>query len=175
MKDIMLDLETMGAGPSAAIIAIGAVAFDPETGALGDEFYEVVDLASSVAEGGRMDPDTILWWLRQSEEARAAINSPATHILKVLKRFSDWVQERAGEEARVWGNGASFDNVILASAYDRAAYHRPWKFWNDRCYRTVKALHPEIKMLRTGTHHNALDDARSQALHLLEMLSGSKV
>ena len=26
--DIMLDLETMGTGPAAAIVAIGAVAFD---------------------------------------------------------------------------------------------------------------------------------------------------
>jgi inhibitor of KinA sporulation pathway (predicted exonuclease) len=44
----------------------------------------------------------------------------------------------------------------------------PWKFYNDRCYRTLKAMYPHIKMpKRTGTHHNALDDAISQVNHLI--------
>ncbi len=33
--DIMLDLETMGTGPNAAIVAIGAVAFDLQAGTIG--------------------------------------------------------------------------------------------------------------------------------------------
>jgi inhibitor of KinA sporulation pathway (predicted exonuclease) len=33
----------------------------------------------------------------------------------------------------------------------------------------VKNLHPEITMNRTGTHHNALDDARNQAQHLIDI------
>ncbi|MFA5379904.1 MAG: 3'-5' exoribonuclease, partial [Dehalococcoidia bacterium] len=45
--EVSLDLETMGNGPDAAIIAIGAVEFSLETGLLGQEFYEVVDLESS--------------------------------------------------------------------------------------------------------------------------------
>jgi len=48
MLDVMLDLETMGNGSSAAIIAIGAVEFDMVEGTLGNEFYSVVDLDSSV-------------------------------------------------------------------------------------------------------------------------------
>lgn len=35
MKHVMLDLETMGNGPRAAIVSIGAVFFDPLTGELG--------------------------------------------------------------------------------------------------------------------------------------------
>lgn len=31
MNDVMHDLETMGVGPGAAIVAIGAVEFDPGT------------------------------------------------------------------------------------------------------------------------------------------------
>ena len=38
MNNVMLDLETMGKGPSAAIVTIGAVFFDPMTGELGAEF-----------------------------------------------------------------------------------------------------------------------------------------
>ena len=41
--DIMLDLETMGTGPNAAIVAIGAVAFDLQAGTIGDHWYRWVD------------------------------------------------------------------------------------------------------------------------------------
>jgi len=47
---------------------------------------------------------------------------------------------------------------------------RPWYFWNDRCYRTMKSLYPQIPMERDGVHHNALDDAISQARHLMAIL-----
>ena len=46
MKHIMLDLETMSTASNAAIVAIGAVEFEPETGKLGREFYCNVSLAS---------------------------------------------------------------------------------------------------------------------------------
>lgn len=73
VTDVMLDLETMGQGPDAAIVAIGAVSFDLEAGKLGSEFYTVVDLTSSVEAGGKMDPSTVLWWLQQSEQARSEL------------------------------------------------------------------------------------------------------
>ena len=68
-------------------------------------------------------------------------------------------------------NGAAFDNVILASAYRRNGTRQPWQFLNDRCYRTMKAQYPAVKMQRNGTHHNAVDDAESQARHLIAMMT----
>ena len=35
----------------------------------------------------------------------------------------------------------------------------------------MKSQAPHVKMPRTGTHHNAIDDAKSQALHLMEISS----
>ena len=37
-------------------------------------------------------------------------------------------------------------------------------------YRTLKNLLPYIEMERVGEHHNALDDAKSQALHAIKLL-----
>jgi exodeoxyribonuclease VIII len=170
MQNIMIDLETMGTGPAAAIVAIGAVEFDLVSGELGREFYEAVSLPSSMESGGRVDADTVLWWLRQSDEARALFRAPAHRLYEVLEQLAFFMAEFAGPEVKVWGNGAAFDNVVLAGAFDRAGLDRPWKYSNDRCYRTVKALHPEVPMERTGTHHNALDDAISQAKHLIVMI-----
>lgn len=174
MDDVMLDLETMGTGPQAAIIAIGAVEFDISTRQIGERFYAVIDLESAVACGGIMDASTVLWWLRQSDAARGAFARDGEHIGVVLQRFSDWMADRGPrDDVRVWGNGAAFDNVILASAYRNSHLPLPWGFWNDRCYRTVRAQHPTVPMRRTGTHHNAVDDADSQARHLLDVLSPS--
>lgn len=166
--DVMLDLETMGSGPNAAIIAIGAVGFTPER--IVHRFYRVVDLASSVATGGIIDASTVLWWLRQGNEARAQFNLSGMPVEEALSEFSQWLAP-FGDGVKVWGNGAAFDNVILASAYRRLELPVPWKFYNDRCYRTMKAAHPGVKMERVGTYHNALNDAESQAQHLMAMLT----
>ena len=168
MSNVMLDLETMGNSARAAIIAIGAVKFDKS--GLGSEFYEVVDLQSSVNLGLTMDTSTVLWWMKQGDTARAAFDRKGMPITIALKAFSDWMET----DQPVWGNGASFDNVILSTAYRLAGMDQPWKFWNDRCYRTLKSLKPGIKMQRTGTYHNALDDAKSQAEHLMDILGWRK-
>ena len=89
MIDIMLDLETLGKLPDAAIIAIGAVHFDLETSAIQSRFYTVVDLESSVDSGGIMDASTVLWWLQQNEEARKALTEPGKSQLTALHEFAD--------------------------------------------------------------------------------------
>ena len=170
MKHVMLDLETMGTGPQAAIVAIGAVAFDPTTNSIQCSFYQKVDLNSSVELGGVMSADTVLWWMKQDDEARHQFYFTGIPLIDVLKRFEHWLSCLAPWEHRqIWGNGAAFDNVILAGALQRAKIQVPWSYKNDRCYRTLKALYPEVPYEQLGTEHNALDDARSQAIHLMQI------
>ncbi|HEE3179224.1 TPA: 3'-5' exoribonuclease, partial [Klebsiella pneumoniae] len=79
---VMVDLETMGKKHNAPIVAIGAVVFDPATGSIGESFYKVVCLESSVNWGAVIDPSTVIWWLKQSSEARSAIvNDDAIPLL----------------------------------------------------------------------------------------------
>jgi hypothetical protein len=73
MNHLMIDLETMGNKPTAPIVSIGAVFFDPQSGKFGEEFYTAVQLESAMAQGAQPDGDTIIWWMKQSTEARAAI------------------------------------------------------------------------------------------------------
>lgn len=163
---IMIDLETMGTSPNAPIISIGAVLFDAKDVIYC--FYEVVDLKSAVKAGAVMDPSTVIWWMEQSDEARGALTGRGRAISEVLAEFSGWL---AGvpELAGVWGNGAAFDNVILAEAYKRLDMEMPWPFWTDKCYRTVKNMYSGVEIKRVGTHHNALSDAETQAEHLIRI------
>lgn len=172
MNNIMVDLETLGNGSNAVIIAIGAVQFD-ETG-LGRTFYTTVDAQSCVDIGLRMDVSTVMWWMKQSNEARAAFDLPGERINNALHYFSAYIAETAGDKAEVWGNGATFDNVILANAYEEAGMKKPWKYWADRCYRTMKNMYPQITAEDVGTAHNALDDAMYQALHMVKILTHIK-
>jgi hypothetical protein len=167
MTDVMLDLETLGHKPGSVIVAVGAVKFTPA--GIMDTFYSRVDAASCEAIGLRLDASTVVWWLKQNEAARLEITKPAAPVLHVLNLFNAWL---GSNELKVWGNGATFDNVLLTAAYDYAGLRRPWKYTNDRCYRTMKALHPQVPLApRTDTLHNALDDATTQAYHLIDILN----
>lgn len=173
MKHVMVDLETLGTNADAPIIAIGAVVFDDETGELSNEFYAKIDVESAVAECGPIDPDTFKWWMQQSYEARTDAISGTTDFVDALTAFHQYV--KGLDEAQyggitVWGNGASFDNSMLADAYKKSLGDVPWKFWNDRCYRTLKNLRRDVPFTMVGTAHNALDDAKSQALHAVKLL-----
>ena len=165
--EIMLDLETMGNGSNSAIIAIGAVAFD--IGGVSSRFYQQVNLQSSVDAGMEIDASTVLWWLKQSDSARSAFkdNEKSLNIATALIEFSVFCESL--KVCGMWGNGAAFDNALLSNAYRKIEMNQPWKFWNDRCYRTVKNIYQDVEFIRTGTHHNAVNDAESQALHLIEI------
>lgn len=176
MKHIMLDLETMGSGPDAAIIAIGAVLIDitaPEWSKI-QKFYTTVNLESSVADGGTIDPGTVIWWLKQSKEAQEAVveSEGQLPIRDAINEFTRWCGGMADQLTTcVWGNGASFDNVILSRAILRSGGIVPWKFRNDRCYRTLKNLYPDVPFVHDDVRYNALDDALAQTNHLLEICS----
>lgn len=164
MTEIMLDLETLGTGNEALILSIGACKFNDDE--ILDRFHVAIDPETCGAL--KMDAGTVMWWLdAERAEARAALLShERIDIGSALMGFAMWATGEGNEEPVIWGNGSTFDNVILRSAYRLHGMQYPTRFWNDLCYRTVKQLRPEIKLERAGVHHDALDDAICQAKHL---------
>lgn len=171
LQHIMLDLETLGTRPGDIILSIGAVKFDVEKG-LGEEFYITIDPESSKAAGFRAQKSTLEWWDKQSEEARKAAFKGEMAVEHALIKLTMWMPPV--DFTVVWGNGANFDNALLAAAYRIMKMDTPWKFWNDRCYRTISAMFLNKRVERVGTYHNALDDAKTQALRLIAMAQESK-
>lgn len=177
MTHVMVDLETLSTAPNARIIAIGAVKFEPGEGVY-DNYYQAIktprledlDQIDWIDDDGfHVSKASLQWWKEQTDRAQMVFIDPnAIPIADALDSFTKWVtSEEPADKIRLWGNGASFDNVILASAYRLCNKEQPWRFWNDRCYRTVKNMYPMIPTQRLGTHHNALDDAATQATHLV--------
>ncbi|MBW9166451.1 hypothetical protein HPP88_02295 [Enterobacter hormaechei] len=173
---LMVDLETMGKKPGAPIVSIGAVFFDPSSGKTGAEFYQVINLESSMSFGARPDASTILWWLKQSPEARSAIVvDDAIGLLEALELFLDFIAENAAngsKNVQLWGNGSSFDCSLLEAAFELADTPFPIPHWNYRDVRTVVELGKAVGLNSRydipfeGDQHNALADARHQVKYV---------
>lgn len=176
MIDVMIDTETMGAGPDCALMSIGAVFFDEATGQLGAEFNRNIHLATAVAAGGEMDASTVLWWLSQPDEARLALRMSAESIADVLQAFADWLRRNGPGDAdlRVWGNSPSFDCLKVERAMGRLGIATPWRYYNERCYRTVRERAPSVELDERQGLHNALEDAKFQARHLLKIAAARR-
>lgn len=167
----MLDIETMGNGSDAPILSIGACFFDEEK--IGKSFYAKIDFDAAL-NLGKADSETIKWWLQQDEKARAEIISGEelpTTTLFAFANFAAGNQTTTPKDLKVWGNGAEFDNVILANLYKKLGIKLPWEWWNNRCYRTVKNMFKDVKADSfKGVGHKSIDDALHQAKHLQKII-----
>lgn len=164
MNHLMIDIETLDNKPTSAVVSIGAVRFDPKAGTISDfGFYKNVDAASSQAAGLTMSADTVMWWMQQSEEARKALVGG-----KPLDVALAYLDQEAGEIDCVWAHSPSFDLVILENAYRAVGKKAPWTHRQHRCTRTLYDLAGiDLIGFTAGTYHNALDDARNQAVAVI--------
>ena len=167
---VMIDLETLSTEPNAAIIAIGAVKFDQAEPANMDRFYCPITVASNIERKRHISASTLEWWMSkdQAEPWDMYMRSERQHIAVALDGFFDWF---GPDSLPTWGNGATFDNVILADAFRQAGLRHPWSYKHDRCYRTVCNMAPSVELKREGMYHNAVDDAQTQAMHLRKVAS----
>nr|WP_314471112.1 3'-5' exoribonuclease [uncultured Sphingomonas sp.] len=168
-RAIMIDLETVGSVPGCGIVSIGAAACTDD-GFVTDRLYVIVSRESCRGYGLFEQQGTLEWWAQQPEEARKVLDlagSPETSVSlpAALEALNGFVR-RHGRDVEIYGNGSEFDNAILAAAAHAAHVELAWAFWQNRCYRTLKSRAPHVTLRREGTHHNALDDACSQAEHL---------
>lgn len=182
ISDVMVDLETLGTRAGCQILSIGAVAFTGTQVRDTDcTFYTVINAPTRLQRLGLWlrgklpftDPETLQWWRDKTPEARMVLEQHygrmGHDLPEALRLFNAWLAQFPG--VRVWGNGADFDNPILISAYHSAGVPQGWGNWSGRCYRTLKSLVKGPKLVRRGVHHNALDDAISQAYHAVALLS----
>jgi len=176
--DLMIDLETAGLPPNGAIMSIGACFFDLEKCEIGPTFKRNINLATAVRDGGVMEPGAILWWLQQSDEARRSTIFDTYDNRKVLTEFREFVGEHSSEkDVRPWGNSSSFDMTLLNSAYVRVGEVAPWRFYAERCFRTVRNMYPSVEYNpddKGEGAHNALTDAIFQAKHLFRIKNRNK-
>lgn len=159
----MLDLETIGNKSHAALLSIGAVEFNINTGEIGKTFYERINLQSCIDAGLIVNGSTFYWWLQQSEEARKEVCKPSDNLHGVLEKLKSFLGCLG--DFQIWGNGARFDIGILEDAYVADGYENmPWNFRNERDVRTLVSFAPKIKEHYPfqGIAHNPINDCKHQ-------------
>ena len=163
MKDIMIDIETFGTGSNSIIVSISAVNFDISTGAIGDKFEVGIDLKEQIRSGAHIDVDTVVWWLGQPKEAQEELlKIERIDVKTALELLNAWILniDYPNKDMKLWGNGATFDNVIVRNLYRRENIEFPLPFWCDNDVRTLVNLSDlNLKSYAfEGTKHNGTDE-----------------
>lgn len=165
----MIDLETFGVNKQAVIVQIGACYFDRDTGEIGETFKINVDPVSAVKAGCKMDPQTVCWWLGQSDAARASVLSePKLDIRTAMVQLNQFLSPAKN----IWSH-ATFDFVIVMEVLSLLDITPKFRYTAARDIRTLSHLTGNKKFdgNREGTHHDALDDCKHQVKYCVVALN----
>ena len=171
MRNIMVDLETIGTAPGSAILSIGACVFnqsDKDNGPF--VFSKNIDLLDSIFEGLTVDPKTTKWWSEQSVDAVRLLTKNPVSLKGALNTFASFLRK----DDCLWAKGPDFDMVLLKAAYDIVNIKVPWSFRLMRDVRTILALAEEVSGEKPSPNtfdrfvkHFALHDAQLQRLQVI--------
>lgn len=164
----VIDLETLSARPNAAVIEIGCVQFDAMHTKFIPlrEFYTKIDLAeySSDDHDFHIDGKTLKWWLEQDRVR--TFSKTEENMLSAMSNFENWLKNGPIINGW-WGNGCSFDNVIIRNWLGSYSGETFFPYASDRDVRTIKMLATDIGCkfddLASANPHHALEDALYEA------------
>jgi len=169
---LMVDIETLATHPTAPILAIGAVLFDPRRmGSFAqlqaEAMLVLIDPADAVNTCGPVDGDTLRWWFRQEDTAIKRLVEPGARSVK--DALIELWKYAGGKPTHIWAKSPDFDCAIIASACKAVNIRYPFPFYKQRCVRTaVEMAFPAGNMPTPsgGVKHDARDDAVVQALQV---------
>lgn len=175
-RECMVDLETLDVTPAAAIVSIGAVIINPyaEEFAVLGSYYKVLHIAGQDRE---IDEDTLAFWMKQSDEARAVFQTPKeekVYLHDMLPEFGEFLGfDSVGTTMsidKIWSKPSWFDLSIIGHACSQFGEAIPWQHRQGMCFRTLTEENKNIAPpLADGIKHNALDDALYQAKWLWQI------
>ena len=196
MKHFMIDIETLGKGPYAPIISLGAIWFEPnEKDRMISSFYVTIDPIESEKRGFRVEADTAMWWMKPAQREAWDVWTKVLHFTPddALHGFTQWLDhldkvnppydedgpdpDRPLKHRIFWGCGPGFDNEKLKMHYQMLNMDQPWDYGGDRCFRTFKNL-PIAESVRPpgqGIAHKADDDALYQATWLTRIIAATGI
>ena len=169
--DGMVDLETLDTLPTAQVLTIGGVKFNPLTYEDPfDEFYFRFEIDEQEVRGRTVSESTLTWWGTQDDEVvlEAFGEHNRTDVVEILQQFKKW---NVGL-SRIWAQGITFDITMLENLCRQYEQPLPWAFWNVEDSRTLLNRMPKDPRKDSKfTAHNALEDARHQAIAVQKTFS----
>lgn len=161
MKDLFIDIEALGRRAGCAVIQLGAVVFDRDTGETADDLQLYIQ--PEERDPWTADLATLEWHSAQGTFPHPPDVSRITlGAGEAIDAFLDWLSDvgMAGHEIDdVWSWGATYDFPLLDPYWERYATggEPPWAYWQPADARTVwKLAFPGVK--HAPRPHRALDD-----------------
>jgi hypothetical protein len=163
-NDIMIDIESLDTSPYCVILTIGAVRFDPK----GTGVVERLELRPTIEDQTEVynrviNDDTIRWWSTQNPAALD--EAMGEQGRESFKECMEKLYKFCWNRRAVWSNGASFDCVVMETAWQQLDMRIPWPFYTVRDTRTLYEV-AGVKLKDGGhvTSHKAVEDAERQAV-----------
>ncbi len=156
MNRYMLDIEAFGGGDKTAmVVQLGACNFEKTL-----LFCVNIDARDAQKNGAIADADTIYWWLKQDDHARMSIGRIGETEFNAFTQLNEFLSH-ADE---IWSH-ATYDFVVVMAIMKRLEIKPKFRYTAARDIRTLLAisgLEKDKNEVRTGVHHNALDDCLYQ-------------
>lgn len=121
-RDIMVDIETLGVKPGQVIMSIALVCFDPFSDKIFGQRKWNVDIRPQVrGVVDAIDPDTLLWWLKEAPRLLDKQLQEPTMPVHVAKYLTDTYKHFNihHKDAYWWGHGKEFDLMHLQNFVKR--------------------------------------------------------
>lgn len=173
--DISIDIETLSLTNQALILSVGACVFDINTGKVKNSFYVSFEHKPTLIARFDVSQSTVDWWAKQSAEAHLALEKNRVDAENALRQLIAWIHqmsryERSANNNRIWANDPQFDLANLGYAHYVYGQKVPWKFYEERSFRTIVDLAETLSgkskdefRVKPKTAHDALSDAIAQA------------
>ena len=179
--EIMFDLETLSLQPNALVLTIGMVVF--EGGNILSNHYFRLNQRDMSKIDFHVCNDTLEWWRKQSPEARKnamdydneepkpkhpyAVLQAINWIIKRCSNMETNTTSNTSPNILIWTNGY-VDLMWLNNLYQYFDVHKPWKYWQERDFRTAKAMLPDVEIPNEPIAHHAMYDAMWQTKYLIK-------
>lgn len=158
-----IDLETIDTQPSATVLSLGAVKFNPlDDSEPHSEMYFKINIDEQDALGRTTSDDTIAWWANQDPAImeEAFDQEGAISVEEALIRIRKFV----GSVDTLWGQGYGFDYTIIENMFRSKEMPIPYNFWQVKDSRTLfGCCESDPRKKIQNSLHNALADAYYQS------------
>jgi len=177
MKNVMIDIETLGTTPDTCILQVAAVSWGD--GGIDDGILFDLNVTEQVNLGRRVDPRTLGWWMDDKVKPEVRLNvlqrTEPLQLQDGMRRLNEYIG--LSKELCVWANPPQFDISIIRSAMEQSGIVPSWQHWQERDLRTLRNVCKEFGITyekKNESHHSALSDARHQADEVIFLLHDLK-
>lgn len=191
-RNYVIDLETLALGPNAVVTSAALAQFDPR------RHWSVktwtVDTIAQQRDGRVLDAETVLWWLRQPEQARMSVAGeealrarvhPRVFLLDLLDILAPRKRNEAGGVLKtrdcdftLWAKPQHFDIAILEHMARQYKVPEHARVLHRRRLHNVRTALAMVNLLRPDSMEDideahagdAVHDAAADALRTAEVM-----